>query len=92
MPFELIKEDKFEFVEQGSGEPILLLHGLFGALSNFKEVIDKFSQDYKVIIPILPIYTLSIINTNVKEIAKYVKDFIKYKNLKDITLVGMKDT
>jgi pimeloyl-ACP methyl ester carboxylesterase len=88
MPFELIKEGKFEYVEQGNGEPVLLLHGLFGALSNFKEVIEKFSADYKVIIPILPIYKLSLINTNVKEIAKYVREFIKYKDLKDITLVG----
>ena len=34
------KEDKFSYIEKGEGTPIILLHGLMGALSNFESTID----------------------------------------------------
>ena len=39
MDFDIIQEGKFTYVEQGEGPPLLLLHGLFGALSNFSSLI-----------------------------------------------------
>lgn len=85
---ELIKDGDFEYVERGTGEPLVVLHGLFGALSNFKDVLDYFSKDFRVIIPMLPIYTLPILNTNVKNIAKFLEDFVAYKQLENINLLG----
>lgn len=81
-------EGKYKYVEQGEGPVIVLLHGLFGALSNYKDVFDTFSDRYRVIIPLLPIYTLPIINTNVKNLAKYLQDFMKFKKLDQVTLLG----
>ncbi len=81
-------EGKYKYVEQGEGPVIILLHGLFGALSNYKDVFDKFSSRYRVIIPLLPIYTLPIISTNVKNLAKYLESFMKYKKLDQVTLLG----
>lgn len=81
-------EGKYKYVEQGEGPVIILLHGLFGALSNYKDVFDTFSNRYRVIIPLLPIYTLPIINTNVKNLAKYLEDFMKFKKLDQVTLLG----
>ena len=53
---ELLKtEGEFQFIDQGSGEPLILLHGLFGALSNFKDVLDEFSKTHRVLIPMLPL-------------------------------------
>jgi pimeloyl-ACP methyl ester carboxylesterase len=88
MEFELKKEKKFQYVEMGEGPVILLLHGLFGALSNFKDVINHFSKDYKVVIPMLPIYSLPVFNTNVVSIAKFVHKFIEYKKFDRVNLVG----
>lgn len=88
MDLEIKKEYNFEYIEVGEGEPIILLHGLFGALSNFKDVIKKFFPKYKVIIPLLPIYTLPILNTNVKALAKFLNDFIEFKNFKKVNLLG----
>ena len=34
MQYEIKQADKFRFVEEGEGQPLVLLHGLFGALSN----------------------------------------------------------
>jgi pimeloyl-ACP methyl ester carboxylesterase len=88
MEFELKKEKKFQYVEQGQGPVILLLHGLFGALSNFREVINHFSKDYTVVIPMLPIYSLPLFNTNVGNIAKFVHKFVTYKKYDKVNLVG----
>ena len=40
------KENNFNFIDQGQGEVLLLLHGLFGALSNWDGVINKFIEDF----------------------------------------------
>ena len=52
MQFQIQEEGEFQWVEQGDGEIIFLLHGLFGALSNFADTINYFSKHYKVIIPL----------------------------------------
>ncbi|MDM1043975.1 alpha/beta hydrolase [Myroides sp. 1354] len=85
-----LKEDgKFRYVEVGEGTPIIILHGLMGGLSNFDGVANFFPQKgYKVIIPELPLYTNSILKTNVKAFAKFVKDFIERIGYKDVILLG----
>ncbi|HET6245576.1 MAG: alpha/beta hydrolase [Bacteroidetes bacterium] len=88
MDFNIIKEKRFQYVEKGEGPVILLLHGLFGALSNFKDVINHFSKDYKVVIPLLPIYSLPVFSTNVVSLAKYVHRFIEHKKFEKVNLVG----
>lgn len=88
MSEELTKEGKYNYLEKGEGEVILILHGLFGALSNFKEVTEHFSKKYKVVIPILPIYDLPIINTNVKALAKFIKEFVEYKGFDKVHILG----
>lgn len=85
---EVRKEGEFEYLEKGEGHTIILLHGLFGALSNFKDVIDVFSRNYKIVVPLMPLYTLPIINTNVKNLARYIERFINYKKFEKITLLG----
>jgi 2-hydroxy-6-oxonona-2,4-dienedioate hydrolase len=70
------------------GEVILLLHGLFGALSNFKGIIDYFGNRYRVIVPILPIYELPILQVSLSGLVNYVYDFVRHKDLKQIHLLG----
>lgn len=83
------KEDRYSYIEAGEGTPVVILHGLMGGLSNFGGVADYFSdKGYKIIIPDLPLYTESILKTNVKHFAKYVKDFINYKGLDRVILLG----
>lgn len=86
---QFVKEEgKFKYLEQGEGHTIVLLHGLFGALSNFKDVIDEFSKNYRIIVPLMPLFELPLIKTGVGNLAKHIKDFLEYKNLNDITLLG----
>ena len=85
----LKKEKDYRYIEVGEGKPIIVLHGLMGGLSNFDAVTDFFSEKgYKVIIPELPIYTMSLIKTNVKSFANYLHDFIEFKGFDEVILLG----
>ena len=42
MDYQIKQHDKFRYLEEGEGEPLLLLHGLFGALSNFEYLIEWY--------------------------------------------------
>ena len=89
MSKNLIKEGKYSYVEAGEGQPLIILHGLMGGLSNFSGVLNYFSKKgYRVIIPELPIYTLPLLKTNVKNLSKFLKDFMKFKNLDKAILIG----
>lgn len=89
MIFKTKKEKKFNFIEEGSGHPLVLLHGLMGGLSNFDSMVEYFSsRGYKVYVPELPIYDLPILNTNLAAIAKFVAKFIQEEVKEPVTLVG----
>jgi pimeloyl-ACP methyl ester carboxylesterase len=88
MDFVLKEKHGFSYIDEGEGEVLLLLHGLMGALSNWDGVIREFSKEYRVIIPILPIYDLPLLTTGVKTLAKYVHRFVNYLELSNVTLLG----
>jgi pimeloyl-ACP methyl ester carboxylesterase len=88
MEFEIKEDNGFKYIEEGEGEVLLLLHGLMGALSNWTDVVQEFKKDYRVIIPLLPLYDLPLLTTGVKTLAKFVHKFVKYKKLKNITVLG----
>lgn len=84
----LKKEGKYEFLDEGEGPVLLILHGLMGALSNFKEVIPELSKSFRVVIPILPIYSLPVINSGVQNYAKFVTEFIEFMGWEKVHLLG----
>ncbi|MDC1343078.1 alpha/beta hydrolase [Flavobacteriaceae bacterium] len=89
MTESLKTEGEFTYAEAGEGRPLIVLHGLMGALSNFDKTFQHFStRGYRVLIPELPLYTLPLLKTNVKNLAKFIHDFIEFKGLKNATLLG----
>jgi pimeloyl-ACP methyl ester carboxylesterase len=85
----LEQDGKFKFIEKGEGSPIIILHGLMGGLSNFDGVLNFFpDKGYKVVIPELPIYTLPLLKTNIKNISTYIRDFIVQRDYKNVILLG----
>ncbi|MGB2404876.1 MAG: alpha/beta fold hydrolase [Flavobacteriaceae bacterium] len=85
----LTQEANFKYLDQGQGQPIVILHGLMGGLSNFSGVLDYFpTQGYRVIIPELPIYDLPLKKTTVKAFAEYLHDFLTHMKLRDTILLG----
>ena len=88
MEYEIIKEGNFEYLEVGEGETLMLCHGLFGALSNFADLIEKFRHTHKVVVPILPLFDLDILHTTVSGLEKHIAAFIEHKNYTNIHLLG----
>lgn len=86
--YNIIEEKGFKYIEEGSGDAIVLLHGLFGALSNWDSVVKQFSHQFKVIIPILPIYEMPIKKAGIPGLTTFVEEFMDMKNLKDVILIG----
>ena len=56
MEYTIKQQDKFRYIEEGQGEPLVLLHGLFGAMSNFTDLIEYFRHHNKVVVPLLPLF------------------------------------
>jgi len=84
-----IERNGFKYTVGGKGNPIIVLHGLMGGLGNFKDFLEKFQTlGYQVFMPELPIYSASLLNTNVKYFAKFINDFVQELNLNKVILVG----
>ena len=88
MDYEIIKDGKFEYLEVGEGEILMLCHGLFGALSNFSDLIEKFRHTHKVVVPLLPLFDLDLLHTSVAGLEKHIAAFIEHKNYNNIHLLG----
>jgi pimeloyl-ACP methyl ester carboxylesterase len=84
-----IKETQnFQYIDEGKGEVLLLLHGLFGALSNWEHVVNEFSKDFRVIIPLMPIYSMPRRKASVDGLVDYIEMFVKEMHLKNLILLG----
>lgn len=88
MSYEIKQDGKFRFIEEGEGETLVLLHGLFGALSNFSDLIEHFRSKNKVVVPLLPLLELDLLHTSVGGLQKFVNRFIEQRNYRDIHLLG----
>lgn len=88
MNYEIKQQDKFRYIEEGSGEPLVLLHGLFGALSNFVDLIEYFKKHYLVVVPMLPLFELDLLHTTVGGLEKFVTKFIEARKYENVHLLG----
>jgi len=85
----VVKEKSgFKYVDEGQGPILMLLHGLFGALSNWEEVITRFSPQFRVIIPMLPIYEMPIKEAGLEGLRKFVEDFVEEMQLQNMIIMG----
>ena len=89
MNYPIKEEGPYRFIEtNGEGPVLLLLHGLFGALSNFEGIIEGFGENYNVVVPILPIFELPIRKISVSGMVDHVSDFVKYKKYDKVNVLG----
>ncbi|MBU86863.1 MAG: alpha/beta hydrolase [Flavobacteriaceae bacterium] len=89
MEIKHIEKSGYKYLTAGKGNPIVILHGLMGGLGNFESFISHFPRaGFQVFMPELPIYTASILDTNVKFFANYINKFINQMGLKHVILVG----
>lgn len=89
MKYELKEEGNFKYIETGGeGENLLLLHGLFGALSNFEGIINQFASTHNVIVPLLPIFEMPIREVSLNGLVDHINAFVIKKEYKTAHVMG----
>jgi pimeloyl-ACP methyl ester carboxylesterase len=78
----------FRYVDEGKGEVLMMLHGLFGALSNWEAVVHRFSKRFRVVIPMLPIYEMPIKEAGLEGLRSFVEDFVKMMKIEKAQVMG----
>ncbi|HMQ06386.1 MAG TPA: alpha/beta hydrolase [Saprospiraceae bacterium] len=87
--WEIKEEGGFKYIETGKGgTPLILLHGLMGALSNFEGILRTISAYYNVVVPMLPIFDMPIRKLSVSGLVDYVDNFIDYKGFDKVHVLG----
>lgn len=88
MNFSVKEENNYQYIDEGRGEILLLLHGLFGALNNWEGVINHFSKQYRVIIPLMPIHDMPIKEAGCEGLTVFIEKFVAFKKLGKFALIG----
>ena len=88
--WEINEENGFRYIETGNshGIPLILLHGLMGALSNFEGILKIVSKKYNVVVPMLPIFEMPLRKLSVSGLVDYVERFIDFKQYDKIHVLG----
>ncbi len=88
MEYLIKAEGDYQYIDEGQGESLLLLHGLFGALSNWAGVINHFKTKYRVIIPLMPIHDMPIKEAGCEGLTEFIEGFVDFKGLDKFTVIG----
>jgi len=88
MPLNVKEANGFSYVDEGQGQVLMMLHGLFGALSNWEAVVNRFSPHYRVVIPMLPIYTMPIKEAGLEGLRAFVEKFVETMKLDNMVIMG----
>ncbi|MDH3712112.1 MAG: alpha/beta hydrolase [Cyclobacteriaceae bacterium] len=88
MNLTVYQDEQFQFIDEGKGQVLLLLHGLFGALSNWEGVVHRFKDRYRVLIPLLPIYEMPIKQAGLEGLVSFIDEFVNHLGLSDMTIMG----
>jgi pimeloyl-ACP methyl ester carboxylesterase len=88
MNYKIRVEKEYNYIDEGSGQILLLLHGLFGTLSNWQGVIEHFKKQYRVIIPLMPIHEMPIKEAGCEGLTVFIEGFISHLQLQNFSLIG----
>jgi 2-hydroxy-6-oxonona-2,4-dienedioate hydrolase len=83
------QEPTFKTVEMGNqGPDLVLLHGLFGALSNWDSVQPLMAEYSKAIALSLPLLSAHRSEVKVKALSMYAEYFVRSRNFAPVSLCG----
>lgn len=92
VPFPIQELGAFRYVDEGPESelpPVVLLHGMLGDIDNWTPTITALAErDYRVIVPLLPVYDLPMNQTHVPGLVHYVQDFLQRLGVGYSALIG----
>ncbi|MCS6789570.1 MAG: alpha/beta fold hydrolase [Bacteroidia bacterium] len=70
------------------GPPVILVHGLFGALSNWEYSLHALGQSYSVYVPFLPVHEVSAVPPSLVGLTEYLWHFYEGEKLPPAVWIG----
>ncbi|MCS7189688.1 MAG: alpha/beta fold hydrolase [Bacteroidia bacterium] len=68
--------------------PLILVHGLFGALSNWDNTLRTLQDKYALYVPLLPIYEQTLIEPSLEGLLTYLLRFFEGEKLSSAVWIG----
>ncbi len=84
----MVREFKYKYKEKGTGKPVIMLHGMFGDMSNWDRVVNGVSGRFRAIVLSLPYLEFEPKLCSVGVMTEFLASFIESHNLDDVTLIG----
>ncbi len=86
----IVNREGYRYAHGGNleGPPFLLIHGLFGALSNWDHTLTHMGKKYHLYVPLLPIYEVSSVEPSLTGLTKYLIDFFTGERLSPAVWMG----
>ncbi|MDP4262538.1 MAG: alpha/beta hydrolase [Bacteroidota bacterium] len=82
-----ISKTQNHYVDEGEGDVIILLYGLFGSVNNFRQLIQHLRQTRRVIVPVFPFFEMGT-SINIFTLTEFLHDLTEEIGLKKFHLLG----
>jgi 2-hydroxy-6-oxonona-2,4-dienedioate hydrolase len=83
----LTEQKKQYFTDEGEGDVIILLYGLFGSVKNFNPLIEHLKQTHRVIVPLFPFYEMGM-GVTIYTLTEFVHKLTEELGLEKFHLLG----
>ena len=82
-----VVKSRKSFVEEGQGDAIILLYGLFGSVKNFATLIQHLKKTHRVIVPVFPFFELGM-SINIFSLTEFLHQLTRDLSLEKFHLLG----
>lgn len=88
MKYTIKEQGKFRYLQEGEGDVVVLLHGLFGSMGNYTAIMEYLKKNYQLLVPMLPIYDTPKSSLSIISLMEHVLEFLQHLGHNRIHLVG----
>lgn len=89
--YKVYKRDGFEYLNISTDVPdaqnLILLHGMFGGLSNYDPLLKEI-QGYTIFVPKIPIYEMGTREISISRLTEWLRSFCETLDIQNPVLLG----
>ena len=75
-------------MKYSKNKDVILLHGLFGSLSNWENVILNLKENYNVYTPVLPLFSKEVKRNSLQNLVQFLEEYILINKIVHPILIG----
>lgn len=75
-------------MKYSKNKDVILLHGLFGSLSNWGNVIKNLEINYNVYTPTFPLFSTHFKRNSLQNLVQFLENYIQYNKIENPILIG----